>query len=215
MELDLYSWNPSPVCLASSPEHFSRLNSNVHVYVCKHFKISISRQINFHSPFPFLHEPNRELGTVNTQLFWVLWVSVVSVNSQHTYEELLSLFQFADEKTELREIKRFTQLMLWSPEWILMVGGEPMFLITIMLYCPLATAFMFVVKGTAISGLNLFLLLEDSLTGLNRLSLQFSQWLQQEYPMEVFIPPTTASVLGIELRASCMLGYRLAYNEGL
>lgn len=70
---------------------------------------------------------------------------MVSVNSQHTDVELLSLFQFADEKTELREIKRFAQLMLLSSGWILMVGGEPMFLITIMLYCPLATAFIFVV----------------------------------------------------------------------
>lgn len=70
---------------------------------------------------------------------------MLSVNSQHTDVEPLSLFQFADEKTELREIKRFAQLMLLSPGWILMVGGEPMFLITIMLYCPLATAFIFVV----------------------------------------------------------------------
>lgn len=68
---------------------------------------------------------------------------MLSVLRQHTHEELLSLFQFADEKTELRDIKKFAQLMLLSPGWILTADGEPMFLITIMLYCPLATAFVF------------------------------------------------------------------------
>lgn len=66
LELSLFSGNRSPVCLASSPSTLFKAKLNCSC-ICKHcLKTLISSQIKFCPPLSFLHEPNRELGTVTT-----------------------------------------------------------------------------------------------------------------------------------------------------